>query len=386
MRAAEPFHPGAEALRGLAALMVVATHYVTLVQPLGPGLWGLAATGVDLFFVISGFVFAKLLAQPGWSLAGYGVRRLFRLYPLYLVALLTYALLQPAEGRWQALPAHLAMLHTTGSLQTAAAYNVAFWSLPPEVEFYLLLPALAWLAWHGARTKGRALWILLAAALALKLGLVMAAEPSESPEALRSVLTVHAPGLLIEFLLGSAVAVLGGHVRAPHLARPWSHPWRMAAAALGLVGLVALVVVYAQHLASTEQAAHAPLWLKGHVGLWAAACYAAMMLVLKPAQQACVAEAAPSGHAQHPWRWSWHAALWAGRWSYGIYLFHNATPALLTRLWPTVHGWPLLLLSLVLTLVVAAALHSLVEWPARQWGRRLAQRLERRSPSGSSPA
>ncbi|MFM8636859.1 MAG: hypothetical protein ACKOER_03865, partial [Betaproteobacteria bacterium] len=124
----------------------------------------------------------------------------------------------------------LAMLHTTGSLQTAAAYNVAFWSLPPEVEFYLLLPALAWLAWHGARTKGRALWILLAAALALKLGLVMAAAPSESPEALRSVLTVHAPGLLIEFLLGSAVAVLGGHVGAPHLARPWPHPWRMAAA------------------------------------------------------------------------------------------------------------------------------------------------------------
>jgi peptidoglycan/LPS O-acetylase OafA/YrhL len=359
----------------MAALMVVASHYVALVQPLGPGLWGLAATGVDLFFVLSGFVFTKLLARPGWSLAGYGIRRLFRLYPLYMLALLTYALLHPAEGRWQALPAHLAMMHTTGSLQTAAAYNVAFWSLPPEVEFYLLLPALAMLAWRGARPNGRALWVLLALALALKLGLVMAAEPTESPEALRSVLTVHAPGLLIEFLLGSAVAVLGGHVVAPHLARPWPHRWRMAAAAVGLVALLALMVVYAQQLATTEQAARAPLWLKGHVGLWAAFCYAAMMLALKPAPQALLEEAAQAGDDQSTLRWTWHIALWAGRCSYGTYLFHNAAPAALTRLWPSLQGWPLLLTSLALTLVVAAALHRLVEWPARQWGRRLAHRL-----------
>jgi peptidoglycan/LPS O-acetylase OafA/YrhL len=111
-----------------------------------------------------------------------------------------------------------------------------------------------------------------------------------------------------------------------------------------------------------------------------------MMLALKPAPGAGGGQGTPSGHAQPPWRWSWHAALWAGRWSYGIYLFHNAAPALLTRLWPSVQGWPLLLLSLAFTLVVAAALHSLVEWPARQWGRRLAHRLERRRPSGSSLA
>ena len=379
MQASDPLHPGAEALRGVAALMVVATHYVTLVQPLGPGLWGLAATGVDLFFVLSGFVFAKLLARPRWSMAAYAVRRLLRLYPLYLVALLVYALLRPADGRWDALPAHLAMLHTMGSLQTASAYNVAFWSLPPEVEFYLVLPALAWVVCRLRHHGWAALWPLLCAALALKIVLVALAEPGESPESLRSVLTVHAPGLLIEFLLGIGVAVVGGHVDAPQLARPWPPRWRQAAAAVGLVALLTLATVYAQQLATTEQAARAPLWLKGHVGLWAAVGFAALMLLLKPVSQPSSFETAPPEAA---WRGPWTLALWAGRWSYGLYLFHNAAPAVVARFWPAAQGWPLLLSSLALTLIMAVAMYGLVESPARQWGRRLALKLEQRQGLG----
>ena len=382
MQTPDPLHPGAEALRGVAALMVLATHYVALVQPQGPGLWGLAATGVDLFFVLSGFVFAKLLARPGWSLAAYGVRRLFRLYPLYLVALLVYGWLRPADGRWDALPAHLAMLHTTGSLQLAGAYNVAFWSLPPEVEFYLLLPLLAWLAVAMRHQVQAALWPLLGAALAVKVGLVALADLGESPESLRRVLTVHAPGLLVEFLLGAGVAVVGGHVDAPQWARPWSMRTRRIAAVLGLLALVVLAMVYAQQLSTPEQVARAPLWLQGHVGLWAAVGFAASMLLLKPAAAFAPAE---SAHTDAGHRLGWALALWAGRCSYGVYLLHNAAPALVARLWPSAQGWPLLMASLALTFVMAAVLHRVVEAPARQWGRRWAARLDQRQAPPTAP-
>lgn len=377
MQTPDPLHPGVEALRGVAALMVLATHYVTLVQAQGPGMWGLAATGVDLFFVLSGFVFAKLLARPGWSLAAYGVRRLLRLYPLYLLALLVYAWLHPADSRWDALPAHLAMLHTTGSLQLAGAYNVAFWSLPPEVEFYVLLPVLAWVAFAMRHQVQAALWPLLGAALAVKVGLVALADPGESTESLRRVLSVHAPGLLVEFLLGAGVAVVGGHVDAPQLARPWSTRSRRTAAVLGLLALAVLAGMYAQELSTPEQVAQAPLWLQGHVGLWAAAGFAALMLLLKPASGFAPVESAHADAAQRLW---WAVALWAGRCSYGVYLLHNAAPAVVARVWPSAQGWPLLLASLGLTFAMAAVLHRLVEAPARQWGRRWAAWLDTRRP------
>ena len=356
-----------EALRGLAALMVVAAHYVALIRPQGPGLWGLASTGVDLFFVLSGFVFARLLAQPGFSVRAHLLRRALRLYPLYLLALLAYGLLQAPQGRWDALPAHLAMLHTTGSLKTAAAYNVAFWSLPPEVEFYILLPALAVVAAVLARRGPSALWLLLVCALLVKLVLVGLAQEGESLESLRSVLTVHAPGLLIEFLLGSAVAVWGGHLRAPQLAGAWSGAQRSVASALGAAGLLALVWTYSAFLSSPGMAAQAPPWLSGTVGLWAAIGFAALMLGL-PGQQASSLERKAV--------WSWLAG-WAGRLSYGVYLFHNAAPQWVRSVFPEVSGWALVIPSFLLTVAVAALLHRWVEWPARRLGRRWAARLER---------
>lgn len=369
-----------EALRGLAALMVVVTHYEVLVRPVdptglaaagGPGMWGLAATGVDLFFVLSGFVFARLLATSGWSVLAHGVRRFFRLYPLYLVALVLYAALRPAEGRWEAFAAHVAMLHTTGSLQTASAYNAAFWSLPPELEFYILLPALALLVTVLARRGWTALWPLLACAGLMKLALVAMAHAGEPPESLRSVLTVHVPGLLIEFLLGTGVAVWGGHVQAPSLGPPFTPGLRRWAGALGLMALLGLVVLYSQHLSIPAQAATAPLWFQGVVGLWAASGFAALMLWLLPAPPA----AAPSAlqHQRAAW---WPLADWAGRLSYGLYLFHNAAPQLLERAWPGLSGWPLLWASLALTVLMAAVLHLAVEAPARRYGRLLSSRLQ----------
>src|SRR4051812_14362325 len=140
--------PAIEALRGFAALMVVTVHYARFLTA-DAGAWGVASTGVDLFFVLSGYVFAPYFFGKPLEMVPHLVRRFFRLYPLYVCALLTYVVLKlPDPSAWRHFWAHLFMLHTLGSLAIAFFYNPAFWSLPPEVEFYLLLPVLAVLMRH----------------------------------------------------------------------------------------------------------------------------------------------------------------------------------------------------------------------------------------------
>lgn len=364
-----------EALRGLAALMVLVSHYVVFVRE-GAGPWGLAATGVDLFFVLSGFVFARALGQRRIAWVPHLLRRFFRLYPLYLLALLLYAALRPEEGRWSAWWSHLFMLHTTGDLALATAYNVAFWSLPPEVEFYLALPLLVALLGAVSKRSAAGLWWLVGAAVAVKLALVSMAQPGEAPDTLRSVLTVHLPGLLVEFLLGSAAAVATGHVQSSPLGAPWPHRARTMGAGAGLALMVLLWWVYLNELATPQAAAQAALWLTGNFGLLMALAFALLLLGLNPVRPLAVDSPTPSPSRNAAWT---AAALWAGRLSYGLYLFHNAAPVLARRWWPELSGWPLVLASLGLTLVTAWVLHLAVEAPCRRLGRSLANAVQRRA-------
>lgn len=363
-----------EALRGLAAVLVLISHYVVFVRD-GAGPWGMAAVGVDLFFVLSGFVFARALANGRMAWGPHLVRRFFRLYPLYLLALLLYAALQPTESRWSGWWPHAFMLHTTGDLALAARYNVAFWSLPPEVEFYLVLPLLAAVTTAVATRARAALWALLGLALALKLGLVALATPGEAPDSLRGVLTVHLPGLLVEFLLGSAAAIATGHVNAPHLGTAWSRKARFTAALTGGLLFLMLLLAYRSQLATPAAAAQASTWLTGSFGLLAAVAFALLLLGLRLASEP--GDSAVSHRSASPvWRF---AAAWAGRLSYGLYLFHNAAPVIVQRWWPGLDAWPLVIVSLALTVLLAAALHLAVEAPCRRYGRALAERWSQRA-------
>lgn len=72
------------------------------------------------------------------------IRRFFRLYPLYVAALSLYAGLQLLQGRpLEYIAIHFLFLQTLESRDIAFHFNPAFWSLPVEVEFYLMLPFLA---------------------------------------------------------------------------------------------------------------------------------------------------------------------------------------------------------------------------------------------------
>ena len=106
--------------------------------------------GVELFFVISGFILAlpfaahHLQATPRVSLRSYYLRRLTRLEPPYivtLVVLFTFAALVQAKSANALLPHLAAGLVYSHSLIYGAPNGVA-WSLEIEVQFYLLVPLL----------------------------------------------------------------------------------------------------------------------------------------------------------------------------------------------------------------------------------------------------
>ena len=166
-----------EGLRGVAVLWVVAFHYVVLRAGAGiddpwigllrkaPALEALALNGylgVDLFFLISGFLLAlpwfaharQGLAPP--CAAAFYLRRARRIVPAYYLQLLfLFALVMPLlHGRkyWRSdlyvdlwnVAAHGLFLHNTTPLTSGSlGANGALWTLAVEAQFYLLLPLVA---------------------------------------------------------------------------------------------------------------------------------------------------------------------------------------------------------------------------------------------------
>ncbi|TWT74683.1 Acyltransferase family protein [Posidoniimonas polymericola] len=133
-----------DALRGLAAVAVVLFHFTTRFEalfgratPLG---WSvsLGEYGVDLFFMLSGFVILMTLERTtGWFSFVWG--RFSRLYPAYWVAVgLTFAVVAWFGLPGQEVSPRDALLNVTmvQSLLGAEHVDGAYWSLQAEVIFY----------------------------------------------------------------------------------------------------------------------------------------------------------------------------------------------------------------------------------------------------------
>lgn len=115
---------------------------------------GYGYRGVNLFYVISGFILGlpfaahQLTAQPAVSLKAYFLRRLTRLEPPYILNLLiSFALLVTLQGASAGillphLGASLLYLHNLW-FGEQSAINAVAWTLEIEVQFYCLVPLLA---------------------------------------------------------------------------------------------------------------------------------------------------------------------------------------------------------------------------------------------------
>ncbi len=149
-------------LRFAAALWVVAFSY----WPRLAGAPAIAAIdkgylGVELFFVLSGFilshVYLEAFGQKRFSYGGFLWARLARIYPLHLailgglavlggVAALKGIAVDPNLNALAALPAQLTLTNAWG-LAPVAGWNHPAWSISAEWFAYLLFPAFASLAW-----------------------------------------------------------------------------------------------------------------------------------------------------------------------------------------------------------------------------------------------
>ena len=330
-----------EAWRGLAAWMVVYSHYWSA-APGSPALLRFSFTGVDLFFVLSGFVFAPYLFGKPLATGAFGVRRFFRIYPAYFLALLIYFGMAWSDGRelaywWQ----HLVFAYLQ-SREMAFYYNPVFWSLPSEVEFYLLLPVLAWLC----RVRAGNFVALTLAALLLRAVIGYASDMQAQNSAY--IWMYHLPGMLLEFLLGACAWWLS------------QRGLRGGVRAALLLGGLALWLALATAFAAFGDAGINASLARGQMSWLAALAFAAMVA------------AASGGNWQQAPAPLVQVALWAGRLSYGSYLFHIAALRLLQPHAAALGGVDVSLAAAALTLLAAWLAYKLWENPWRRFGRRLA--------------
>jgi peptidoglycan/LPS O-acetylase OafA/YrhL len=150
-----------DGLRGFAALCVVFDHGSTLLlRPVRDFLYqwlNLGQFGVFVFFLVSGYIIPASLERKG-SVRGFWTGRLFRLYPLYVVALVLamvayltgHGTIRGAEHH--PLQAVLAWLLMLPNLLTGPNVPNVTWTLSYEMVFYLLLAAL--FSWNVHRRSG----------------------------------------------------------------------------------------------------------------------------------------------------------------------------------------------------------------------------------------
>ncbi|WP_454714875.1 acyltransferase family protein [Caulobacter segnis] len=163
---------GPDLLRAVAVLMVLLWH---LPRPARvgvlPDVWPWGWLGVDVFFVLSGYLISgqlmtRIAKGQGVDFADFYLRRAFRILPAFLAILALYLLVPTMREGKDMLPAWRFLTFSMNwnlDAKAAGTFSSA-WSLCVEEYFYLLAP-LALLA-----LRGRAKWIGLALAGAILVG------------------------------------------------------------------------------------------------------------------------------------------------------------------------------------------------------------------------
>lgn len=222
-----------QALRAIAALLVVVVHLEVLGASLGldRAFFNLFAVGVDLFFVISGFIMVHTTSRRTISPGAFVLNRIVRIAPLYWVltlavfalALVVPSMLGTTQADWGALLRSLAFIpyeRADGSMRPVLFVG---WSFNLEMAFYLVFAVALVMADIGKRVA------LGVAVLAASVVLHFVAGDS-----LPATLRFLTQPILLEFAVGMVIGWL-----YPYL--PTSRLAGRAAAVIGVLALVALV-------------------------------------------------------------------------------------------------------------------------------------------------
>jgi peptidoglycan/LPS O-acetylase OafA/YrhL len=173
-------YPVLDALRGVAILDVMLYHFCGGYKGNNPALLlGSAIVdsgwmGVDLFFVLSGFLITGILYDTACTenkVRNFYARRALRIFPLFYGVLVGFLLLTPVlHLHWRT--GHLLLFLFMGNMTGIFAPSLGavhswinlghLWSLAVEEQFYMLWPFVVW--W--VRDRKKLLWMILAVLIA----------------------------------------------------------------------------------------------------------------------------------------------------------------------------------------------------------------------------
>lgn len=218
--------PVLDGIRGLAILLVMIHHFTflpkagvadTLVYAVSKLGW----TGVDLFFVLSGYLITSVLVRHRDDRNYYSVfyaRRVLRLLPVYYVVLAVTLFVLPAlvdlgrlEGSSLWFWLHLSNISIALHGLSHKSLDIA-WSLSIEEQFYLFWPLLV--RWTPRRWLLALCLTVFASSVLVRLGLELA-----GADWLTSY--VLAPARMDGLALGGALAAMGPSTLAASRARAW---------------------------------------------------------------------------------------------------------------------------------------------------------------------
>ncbi|HXQ61091.1 MAG TPA: acyltransferase family protein [Acidimicrobiales bacterium] len=351
-----PVMPRLPAIDGLRAVAVTAVLLYHL--PVGwlPG----GFLGVDVFFVISGFLITSILTAEahrtgGVSLGNFWLRRARRLLPALLVMVVVVVAVSAIFARdalsllASDLPAVLGyftnwwlVFHHVSYFQSVGRPPLVLhlWSLAVEEQFYLLWPLIVVLVLRRHTRTALIGWIAIAGAVLSSAWMAILFQTSQDPSRVYFGTDTHAGGLL----LGAALAIAFP---------PWNRSRTVSRSARRLMGgvgwaafagLVALMATLNQFSTFTY---------RGGLQLATVVSAVIILVVTHPALRGAQVLATP-------------VLQWIGKRSYAIYLWH----------WPifeltrpdidvSLSGWPLTALRLALVAVAADLSFRLVEQPLR---------------------
>jgi peptidoglycan/LPS O-acetylase OafA/YrhL len=175
------FYPALNGLRGFAVLLVFFEHYF----PWAPVWMQWGWTGVDFFFVLSGFLITGILYDTRHAenrFRNFYVRRTLRIFPLYYAILILVAISIPIfhwiwKPQWFLWPIYLGnfgIFRATRDSMTLLNSGVFpgfrlhfghFWTLCVEEQFYLVWPMAVYLIRDRIRLRNLCLAIICAAPL-----------------------------------------------------------------------------------------------------------------------------------------------------------------------------------------------------------------------------
>jgi peptidoglycan/LPS O-acetylase OafA/YrhL len=343
--------PGLDGLRAVAVGAVIAFHFGS--QQLQGGF-----LGVDMFFVLSGYLITSLLVVE-WGRSGtidfvaFWVRRARRLLPALVLVVLAVAiwaaLASPTDrlgsiridGIWTLF--YGANWHFIASGQSyfdvssEASPFRHMWSLAIEEQFYLVWPLLTFVTLRAARGRTWLLAAVCGVGLVTSVSVMGLLYDASDPSRAYYGTDSRAHGLLIGALLALFLARSRG--------RRSSSVWVQVA---GVVAAIAVVWAFAGTQDTTSW-----LYTGGFLGFEVAV---AVLIVAVTAPSASPLTALLS---LRPIRW-------VGAISYGLYLWHWPVTIAISEGRTRIGGWELAGIRLAVTFALATVSYYLVEMPVRQ--------------------